>query len=125
MTPSALLDFLPVDVFIAFAVFCRVGALFMTAPAFGDFSLSPRLRLAAALAVALVLAPVHDTHIFVSMYLYEKIHTPRAAVSEGQCVCLHAASYKLSQKKYHGWNVQANVMDPTPNVSTIIKLKLS
>ncbi|MEQ8751813.1 MAG: flagellar biosynthetic protein FliR [Amphiplicatus sp.] len=58
MTPAALLDFLPVDVFIAFAVFCRVGALFMTAPAFGDFSLSPRLRLAAALAVAVVLAPV-------------------------------------------------------------------
>ncbi len=61
MTPAALLDFLPVDVFIAFAVFCRVGALFMTAPAFGDFSLSPRLRLAAALAVAVVIAPVAAT----------------------------------------------------------------
>ncbi len=51
------LSILPVSVFSAFAVFCRVGAFFMTAPAFGDFSLSPRIRLAAALAVALVLAP--------------------------------------------------------------------
>ncbi|MEE2690293.1 MAG: flagellar biosynthetic protein FliR [Pseudomonadota bacterium] len=62
MTPSAMLAALPVDVFIVFAVFCRVGALFMTAPAFGDFSLSPRLRLAAALAVALVFAPVAAKH---------------------------------------------------------------
>lgn len=58
MTPAALLAALPVDVFIAVAVFSRVGAFFMTAPAFGDFSLSPRLRLAAALGVALALAPV-------------------------------------------------------------------
>jgi flagellar biosynthetic protein FliR len=58
MTPAALLAALPVDVFIAFAVFARVGAFFMTAPAFGDFSLSPRLRLAAAIAVAIALAPV-------------------------------------------------------------------
>lgn len=41
-----------------FAVFCRVGALFMTAPALGDFSLSPRFRLAAALAVTAALGPV-------------------------------------------------------------------
>jgi flagellar biosynthetic protein FliR len=58
MTSAALLAALPVDVFLAMAVFSRVGAFFMTAPAFGDFSLSPRLRLAAALAVALALAPV-------------------------------------------------------------------
>lgn len=62
MTPSAMLAALPVDAFIAFAVFCRVGALFMTAPAFGDFSLSPRLRLAAALAVSAVFAPVAAKH---------------------------------------------------------------
>lgn len=58
MTPAALLALLPVDAFIAFAVFCRVGALFMTGPAFGDFSLSPSIRLAAALAVSVAIAPV-------------------------------------------------------------------
>jgi len=54
---SALAAALPVDVFIAFLVFCRVGALFMTAPALGDFTLSPRLRLAAALTITAVMAP--------------------------------------------------------------------
>ncbi len=49
---------LPVDAFIIFAVFARVGALFMTAPALGDFTLSPRIRLAAALAVTAALTPV-------------------------------------------------------------------
>ena len=49
---------LPFDVVVAFAVFCRVGALFMTAPAFGDFSLIPRLRLVAALSVSAALIPV-------------------------------------------------------------------
>jgi flagellar biosynthetic protein FliR len=58
VSAGALLAALPFDVFIAFAVFARVGAFFMTAPAFGDFSLSPRLRLAAALAVAAALAPL-------------------------------------------------------------------
>ena len=58
MTATVSLASLPVDVFLVFAVFCRVGAMFMTAPAFGDFSLSPRLRLAAALAVSAALAPV-------------------------------------------------------------------
>ena len=48
---------LPVDVIIAFAVFTRVGAMMMTAPAFGDFSLSPRVRLVAALAVAAAMTP--------------------------------------------------------------------
>ena len=57
MPASFDLTTLPIDVFIAFAVFCRVGALFMTGPAFGDFSLSPRLRLAAALAVGAALVP--------------------------------------------------------------------
>lgn len=58
MTGADLLSLLPVNVFVGFAVFCRVGALFMTAPAFGDFSLSPRIRLAGALAVTMALAPV-------------------------------------------------------------------
>jgi flagellar biosynthetic protein FliR len=58
MPLSLSLADLPIDVFIVFAVFCRVGAMFMTAPAFGDFSLSPRIRLAAALAVTAALAPV-------------------------------------------------------------------
>ncbi len=52
------LSALPVDAFLLIAVFARVGALFMTAPALGDFTLSPRVRLAAALAVTAALAPV-------------------------------------------------------------------
>ncbi len=58
MTASLSLSALPVDAFIIFAVFCRVGAMFMTAPALGDFTLSPRTRLVAALAVTAALAPV-------------------------------------------------------------------
>lgn len=62
MTAASLLALAPIDAFVAFAVFCRVGAFFMTAPAFGDFSLSPRLRLAAALVAAAALAPVASAH---------------------------------------------------------------
>lgn len=54
---AGLLAALPVDVTVAFAVFARVGAMMMTAPAFGDFTLSPRIRLAAALGLAAALAP--------------------------------------------------------------------
>ncbi|MCB2112216.1 MAG: flagellar biosynthetic protein FliR [Parvularculaceae bacterium] len=53
-------DFLamaPVNTIVAFAVFARVGAMMMTAPAFGDFTLSPRIRLVIALGVSVVLAP--------------------------------------------------------------------
>ncbi|NWG70739.1 MAG: flagellar biosynthetic protein FliR [Parvularculaceae bacterium] len=62
MSAQSLLDALPIDAFVAFAVFCRVGAFFMTAPAFGDFALSPRLRLATALAVAAAMAPAAASH---------------------------------------------------------------
>lgn len=58
MPVSYALGDLPFDSFIVFAIFCRVGAFFMTVPAFGDFSLPPRLRLAAALAVTAALTPV-------------------------------------------------------------------
>ncbi|MFZ5618383.1 MAG: flagellar biosynthetic protein FliR [Pseudomonadota bacterium] len=57
LSSAQMLAALPVDVEIAFAVFARVGAMMMTAPAFGDFTLSPRIRLAVALAVAAALAP--------------------------------------------------------------------
>lgn len=57
MPLSISLTALPFDAFIAFAVFCRVGGMFMTAPAFGDFSLSPRLRLTGAIAVSAALVP--------------------------------------------------------------------
>lgn len=62
MTPAAYLAALPVDVFIAFAVFCRVGAFFMTAPGFSDHALSPRLKLAAAIAASMALAPAAAAH---------------------------------------------------------------
>ncbi len=52
-----LLAALPVDALVAFAVLTRVGAMMMTAPAFGDFTLSPRIRLAIVLAVTAALAP--------------------------------------------------------------------
>lgn len=58
MTEGALtlsLDWLPAEPIVLFAIFCRVGAFFMTAPALGDYSLSPRIRLAAALLVTLAL----------------------------------------------------------------------
>ena len=48
---------LPVDALVAFAVFARVGAMMMTAPAFGDYTLSPRIRLVIALGLSAVLAP--------------------------------------------------------------------
>lgn len=52
-----LLAALPVDALVAFAVLTRVGAMMMTAPAFGDFTLSPKIRLAIAIAVTAALAP--------------------------------------------------------------------
>jgi flagellar biosynthetic protein FliR len=57
VSSTELLAALPVDVTVAFAVFARVGAMMMTAPAFGDFTLSPRLRLAVALTVSAALIP--------------------------------------------------------------------
>ena len=79
MTVEESLAILPAQAIIAFAVFCRVGAFFMTAPAFGDFSLSPRVRLAAALAVSAAAAPVamsyypqaKDTVTFVALIFGE------------------------------------------------------
>lgn len=56
-TSTELLAALPVDALVAFAVLTRVAAMMMTAPAFGDFTLSPRIRLAVALAVTAALAP--------------------------------------------------------------------
>jgi flagellar biosynthetic protein FliR len=55
-TPD-LASALPFDAVAAVAVFARVGAMMMTAPAFGDFTLSPRIRLAVALLVAAALFP--------------------------------------------------------------------
>ncbi len=57
MTPAEILAGLPVDITILAAVFARVGAMMMTAPAFGDLTISPRVRLAAALGVTAALAP--------------------------------------------------------------------
>lgn len=62
LTPTEMLAAPPFDVAVAFAVFARVGAMFMTAPAFGDHTLSPRIRLAGALAVAFAMTPVAAPH---------------------------------------------------------------
>lgn len=56
-TSTDLIAALPVDALVAFAVLTRVGAMMMTAPAFGDFTLSPKIRLAVAIAVSAALAP--------------------------------------------------------------------
>lgn len=56
-TSTDLVAALPVDALVAFAVLTRVGAMMMTAPAFGDFTLSPKIRLAVAIAVSAALAP--------------------------------------------------------------------
>ncbi|NWG91340.1 MAG: flagellar type III secretion system protein FliR [Parvularculaceae bacterium] len=62
VSSAELLAALPVDVAVAFAVFARAGAMMMTAPAFGDFTLSPRIRLAVALAVSAALLPGAAPH---------------------------------------------------------------
>ena len=55
---AALLAALPVDIAILASVFARVGALMMVAPAFGDLTIPPRVRLAIALGLTLAIAPV-------------------------------------------------------------------
>lgn len=57
MTTAALLALLPADITVLAAIFARVGAMMMTAPAFGDFTIPARVRLAIALGVTLALAP--------------------------------------------------------------------
>ena len=55
MIVAVPLEALSAQAVLGLAVFARVGAMMMTAPAFGDFSLAPRFRLAAALAVTAAL----------------------------------------------------------------------
>ena len=50
--------YLPQQIFIFGAVFCRIAAVIMTIPALGDPSVSQRIRLAMALLTAGVIAPV-------------------------------------------------------------------
>jgi len=57
VTTAGILAALPVDIVILAAVFARAGAMMMTAPAFGDFTISPRIRLAIALGLTLAIAP--------------------------------------------------------------------
>ena len=53
-----LADLLPAGIFAVLLVFVRVGASLSLLPAFGEAYVTPRLRLAIALVVALILAPV-------------------------------------------------------------------
>lgn len=48
---------LPVEVFAVFLVFARVGAFLLVMPTIGEAYISPRIRLALALTITLVLAP--------------------------------------------------------------------
>jgi flagellar biosynthetic protein FliR len=57
VSTAALLALLPADATALAAIFARVGAMMMTAPAFGDYTVPARVRLAIALGVTLSLAP--------------------------------------------------------------------
>ncbi len=57
MNAAALLALLPADITVLATIFARVGAMMMTAPAFGDFTIPGRVRLAIALGLTLALAP--------------------------------------------------------------------
>lgn len=59
---SALLAAAPVDAVVFIAMFSRLGAMMMTAPSFGDLTISPQIRLALALAASLALAPAAVPH---------------------------------------------------------------
>lgn len=53
-----LAELLPAEIFVVLLVFCRVGAAFMLLPGVGEPFVSPRVRLAMALLVSLLAAPV-------------------------------------------------------------------
>jgi len=57
VSTAALHALLPADIMALAAIFARVGAMMMTAPAFGDYTIPARVRLAIALGVTLSLAP--------------------------------------------------------------------
>jgi flagellar biosynthetic protein FliR len=59
---QALLAAAPVHALTVFAVFARLGAMMMTAPALGDLMVSARVRLSLALAASLALAPAAAGH---------------------------------------------------------------
>jgi flagellar biosynthetic protein FliR len=50
------------DLLIAFAIFARIGSMIMMFPIFGEVSVSPRVRLAIALACTALLLPVLHSH---------------------------------------------------------------
>lgn len=49
------------DVFVFMAIFARIGAMVMMFPVLGEISVSPRVRLAMALAFCIVLMPVVES----------------------------------------------------------------
>ena len=53
---------LSAGMFPVLAVFCRVGSAIMLLPGFGELNVPPRVRLALALMVSVVLAPVVRSH---------------------------------------------------------------
>jgi flagellar biosynthesis protein FliR len=59
--PGTFQALLTADLLSFFLVFCRLGAAMMVLPGFGDTFVAPRLRLALALALTLVVTPVVGT----------------------------------------------------------------
>ena len=55
------ISFLPVLAATFLLVFARIGTMLMLLPGLGELSVPPRLRLGAALVLALVMMPMHRT----------------------------------------------------------------
>lgn len=56
------MTFAATDILICFAVFARLGTMIMMFPVFGEMTVSPRVRLAIALACTALLTPVVRAH---------------------------------------------------------------
>jgi flagellar biosynthetic protein FliR len=50
------------DIYLFMAIFARIGTMIMLFPVFGDVTVSPRIRLSLALAIAALMMPIVRTH---------------------------------------------------------------
>ena len=53
-----LAELLSVEFFALFLVFCRIGAIFMVIPVFGEAYIAPRIRLLLAITFTLIVSTV-------------------------------------------------------------------
>lgn len=76
MIPASITQLLPADIMILALTFSRVGTMVMVLPAIGEATIPPRARLAFALALTLVMAPVVG-------HLYPQVSTVNVALLTG------------------------------------------